>query len=183
MKITACPKCGSKHIEMGTMNAGVTFGVTSWKSVCRECGYRGEPLLFDSEEEYKKFLQGIIEEQESDSDAVVEDESSQLSEKDEEVINLLKEEANEVVSQQDEVVDEGVFPKDKSWRIEIGLAMTLSAVEIIFLALDSAGTYGIAVAFLYDVVLFVVSTVIILFVIVIIEYAYFSIKKMGKLKK
>lgn len=55
MEITACPKCGSKKIYQGRMSDGVLTGYTS-RNVCRNCGYQGPPIIFDSEEDYKKFL-------------------------------------------------------------------------------------------------------------------------------
>lgn len=58
MEITACPQCGSQKIYQGTMGDGVLTGYTS-RNVCRDCGYRGMPFIFDSEKEYKKFLDGI----------------------------------------------------------------------------------------------------------------------------
>ena len=57
MGITACPKCGSPQIYQGTIGDGVLSGYFS-KDVCRNCGYQGSSLLFDSEEDYKKFLKG-----------------------------------------------------------------------------------------------------------------------------
>jgi len=56
MKITACPKCGSKNISMGTIGSGVTFGITSWNETCRDCGYQGQPIVFDSEKNTKNSL-------------------------------------------------------------------------------------------------------------------------------
>ena len=61
MKIKACPKCGSKSILMGRMRDGILYGITSWTEVCRECGYQGMPVIFDSEKEYKKFLKELEE--------------------------------------------------------------------------------------------------------------------------
>jgi len=58
MKITACPKCGSRNIFQGTMGDGVLTGYTT-KDVCRDCDYRGQPIIFDSEKEYKLFLKGL----------------------------------------------------------------------------------------------------------------------------
>jgi len=55
MEIKACPKCGSRKIYQGRMGDGVLTGYTS-KDVCRNCGYQGMHIIFDSEEEYKKFL-------------------------------------------------------------------------------------------------------------------------------
>ena len=54
MEITACPKCGSKKIFQSTLRTGLPAGYTS-NYVCKDCGYQGMPLIFDSETEYKKF--------------------------------------------------------------------------------------------------------------------------------
>ena len=55
MEIIACPNCGSRRIYQGTMGDGVLTGYTS-RNVCRNCGYQGMPIIFDSEKDYKKFL-------------------------------------------------------------------------------------------------------------------------------
>ena len=59
MEIIACPNCGSRRIFQGTMGDGVLIGYT-FKEVCRNCGYQGMPIIFDSEKEYKKFLKEKI---------------------------------------------------------------------------------------------------------------------------
>ncbi len=56
MEISACPKCGSRRIFQGRLKEGVLIGYTPATYVCRNCGYRGLPVIFDSEGEYKKFL-------------------------------------------------------------------------------------------------------------------------------
>jgi hypothetical protein len=58
MIIVVCPRCGSKNIRQGTIGNGVLTGYTSL-DVCKDCGYRGIPIVFDSENEYKKFLREI----------------------------------------------------------------------------------------------------------------------------
>jgi hypothetical protein len=55
MEIKACPKCGSKKIYQGRMGDGVLTGYSN-KDVCRNCGYQGMPIIFDSEQEYTNFL-------------------------------------------------------------------------------------------------------------------------------
>ena len=55
MEITACPKCGSKYIYQATLGSGLPLGYTS-NYVCKECGYKGMPFIFDNEAEYKKFI-------------------------------------------------------------------------------------------------------------------------------
>ena len=101
MEIAACPKCGSRNIEMGTMGSGVLFGLTSWKSMCRDCGYQGEPLLFDSETEYQKFCNELKKEidtkekpdenTEKSTEEKSEDKPLELSKKDAEVVEYLNE--------------------------------------------------------------------------------------------
>ena len=62
MKILACPKCGSNKVEMGTQNDGLWAGgiiPTSrefWRHVCKDCGFRGNFIEFDSEKDYGEFL-------------------------------------------------------------------------------------------------------------------------------
>ena len=55
MDITACPKCGSKHIYTGNISDGVLTGYTS-RYVCQQCGYQGMPIVFDNETDYQKFF-------------------------------------------------------------------------------------------------------------------------------
>jgi len=55
LEFTACPKCGSKRIYQATLGSGLPSGYTS-KYVCKECGYKGMPFIFDNEEDYKNFL-------------------------------------------------------------------------------------------------------------------------------
>ena len=55
MKIYACPQCGSRQIYQGRLGDGVLTGYIT-KDVCRNCGYQGMPIIFDSEKEFIKFL-------------------------------------------------------------------------------------------------------------------------------
>ena len=48
MEIIACPNCGSRKIYQGTMGEGVLTGYTT-RSVCRNCGYQGMPIIFDQD--------------------------------------------------------------------------------------------------------------------------------------
>jgi transcription elongation factor Elf1 len=59
MEITACPVCGSKNIGIGTLGDGIISGLSSWNEVCRNCGYQGPSLVFESEAQYKKFLEAL----------------------------------------------------------------------------------------------------------------------------
>lgn len=55
LNITACPKCGNKHIYQATIRDRLPSEYTS-NYVCKECGYHGMPFIFDNEVEYKKFI-------------------------------------------------------------------------------------------------------------------------------
>ncbi|KYK32792.1 MAG: hypothetical protein AYK22_06970 [Thermoplasmatales archaeon SG8-52-3] len=59
MEIIACPNCGSTRIYQGRMGEGVLTGYTT-RNVCRDCGYQGMPIIFDSETDYKNFIKGKI---------------------------------------------------------------------------------------------------------------------------
>lgn len=59
MEITACPVCGSRNIGIGTLGDGIISGLSSWKEVCKNCGYQGASLVFESEDEYNKFLAAL----------------------------------------------------------------------------------------------------------------------------
>jgi heme/copper-type cytochrome/quinol oxidase subunit 4 len=59
MEITACPLCGSKRIGIGTLGDGIISGLSSWNEVCKDCGYQGASLIFESETQYNKFLEAL----------------------------------------------------------------------------------------------------------------------------
>jgi len=67
MNIIACPNCGSRKIYQGTMGDGVLTGYT-YRDVCRNCGYQGMPIIFDSEKEYKNFLKEKLSEKKLSED-------------------------------------------------------------------------------------------------------------------
>jgi len=171
MKITACPKCGSKNISMGTMGSGVIFGITSWNEMCRDCGYQGQPIVFDSEKKYKKFLVAVKqkpldEKTELKEEPSVEDEVDEVigvSQKDKEVVNLLKE-------YESEKAIKSTWSKKKGWWPEIGLALVMTIIFLFTLINDVTSLMGFEVTLLYNVLYFIASFVTFLFIIVIIEY-------------
>ncbi|MEM4257793.1 MAG: hypothetical protein QXL17_01400 [Candidatus Thermoplasmatota archaeon] len=168
MDIQACPNCGSRRIDAGTMNAGILFGITSWKSICKDCGYQGEPLLFDSEDCYKNFLDTLKKKNEQDEKAEPfgpEDDSDEVKK----IIKDTEEEINHI---------EETFTAKKGWGAEIILSMILAGIWIILSISTLVTSYGVEGAILYSFLLFVVTSIAILFVIVIFEYFLKKIKKM-----
>jgi hypothetical protein len=63
MKIEACISCGSRNIRSGTISDGVLPGYTDGlvTYVCDDCNHRGLPIIFETEEEYEKFLLALRE--------------------------------------------------------------------------------------------------------------------------
>jgi transcription elongation factor Elf1 len=79
MEITACPVCGSKNIGIGTLGDGIISGLSSWNEVCRNCGYQGASLVFESESEYNKFLEALSN-QTKQTETRIEEENEEKSE-------------------------------------------------------------------------------------------------------
>ena len=178
MKVTACPKCGSKKISMGTIGSGVTFGITSWIEQCRECGYQGQSIIFESEREYKEFIEKLKgkKQQKRKTDLKKEisvinkkNEVIKLSKKDNETIKLLKEFENEKTKKP-------VWPKNKIWWPEIVISLLL-AIFTYFTGLSNlASLMGIELAILFGAINFIFNFIVYLFLIVIIEYVLVKIK-------
>jgi hypothetical protein len=61
MKITACPLCGSKNVGIGGIRDGV-HPHEFLKQACKNCGWTGTPLEFETEKEYEHFLNDLIKE-------------------------------------------------------------------------------------------------------------------------
>jgi nitrate reductase NapE component len=66
MKITACPRCGSKNLDIADMRDGITPGIDWSTMVCRDCDWQGIPLEFETENAYQKFLKGFEKEKKSE---------------------------------------------------------------------------------------------------------------------
>ena len=100
MKINACPKCGSRNISQGTLGEGVLTGYVT-KDVCKDCGYQGMPLIFNSEKEYKKFLEGLSKDQEGKvgKPEKIAEEPVKLTEKEKELLEFLDEPSEEKPSE------------------------------------------------------------------------------------
>jgi len=73
MKITACPRCGSKNLDIADMRDGITPGIDWSTMVCRDCNWQGIPLEFETENNYQKFLKGLEKQKKSENLPVCED--------------------------------------------------------------------------------------------------------------
>lgn len=175
MKIYACPNCGSKRIHIGTLGSGVTYGVTSWDYVCKNCNYRGMPLIFDSDEEYKKFIKGITKDIEQNLDQINKtavytnqakgDEEQKLSERDKQTLESLKD-----LNLEEKDDEKTHWHGNRSWWIEIFSAFGISAVISVFGFTVLSYSSNSFLAFIYSLAVFFVEGLFFLVIIVIIEY-------------
>ena len=171
MKITACPKCGSTNISAGNLGSGIIFGVTSWKELCRNCGYQGQPISFDSEDEYLKFLEEIKQKpikkdtklRETPSVENQVDEVINIPKKDREVVKLLKEYENEKEPKP-------IWPKNKKWWPEIVLSLIFAAVIYYSGFARFISIMGMESALILNTLNFIIYFVEALLIIVIIEF-------------
>ncbi len=152
MNITACPKCGSKKIFQGRLKEGVLTGYTD-RYVCRDCGYQGSPIIFDSIDEYNKFQ---IEKKsdksvdESSENQILEDDID-LSEKDKEVVDYFNELGDKSTSE--------IKTKSTARKIIIMLSVVLVVSLIINLFFIP-----------FNFLLLTVLVIIVLFIIVYFRY-------------
>jgi len=166
MKITACPRCGSTDISAGTMGSGILFGMSSWKEECRNCGYKGASLVFDSKEDYLTFLREVKGK---------EYKSSEIKPIKKDVLTDKKDQ-NEICSS-----EENQHWHKRDWWIEIVAAFVLTVLLTVYGSIVSSQWYGLATGVLYSFLGFVLTFVTFLLMIVIIEYfsylVYKAIKK------
>jgi transcription elongation factor Elf1 len=176
MQITACPICGSKNISIGTLGDGIIAGLSSWKEVCRNCGYQGASLLFETEEDYNKYLKALkentAEKTASKNEETIDEESDDLTEQDKEISALL-----------DETADIPQRPEKKKYVLEFLLAAVLSIIFIViiingsFLGINTLiFTSDYVAAVLYFIGMFIGIVIFFFLAIVFVEMIYRSIR-------
>jgi rRNA maturation protein Nop10 len=137
MRITACPRCGSRRIFQGRLKDGVITGYTS-REVCRDCGYRGSPIIFDSMDEYKKFLNELKSEGgDVKKSKTGKKKGVKLSKKEKQVVDFLKEYEKE--AKKENISD---FYEEKDSRIMKNTVSALGFALIITGILVTSLTYG-----------------------------------------
>jgi hypothetical protein len=186
MKITACPKCGSTRIFQGTMGDGTITGITT-RQVCRECGYQGPPLLFESEEDYNAFKQELMTSTEQSAEGIPPDEAKPLEEEPTE----LTQEEKEIVALLDETESSPEPPKKKGYLLEFILAVILSI--LFFIILIGGSYFGINTLFssntdFFSILLYLlgsfISAMIFFFLLIIfVETIYRGIRFRKKTNK
>ena len=149
MRISACPQCGSKNIYAGKMSSGILFGVSSWMEECRDCGYKGSPIIFESEQKYASFLKKL---REGKTDESVETDMEEC---------VL-----------DDVDEEGISYHwhQGKWWLEILVASVVATLVSVTGVWQSTGNFGIGVGLFYTFLVFIMLFIFILIGIIIIEY-------------
>ncbi len=129
MEISACPNCGSKNIGIGTLGDGIISGLSSWKEVCRNCGYQGASLVFESETDYQRFLDALHQQkkqQEGQREGANEDnqgqETDEQTKENEKILELL-----------DETDHASQLPEKKNYTFEFILSVILTIIFFIIL--------------------------------------------------
>lgn len=168
MKIHACPRCGSQKIYIGTMDSGVTFGITSNNYTCKNCNYNGMPLIFNNKKNYTQFLKGFQKEKET------KETNKKEKTKEEEEIEDEKEKA---IIPEKEITH---WHGKRSWWVEIILAIIISSSLFLYSLPSMINTLEL-IFILYFLIVFFIETLVILIAIVFIEYIGYLIYK--KLKK
>lgn len=165
MKIHACPRCGSQKIYIGTMDSGVTFGITSNNYTCKNCNYNGMPLIFNNKKNYTQFLKGFQKEKETNK-----------KEKTKETKKEEKEDEEEIIPEKEITHWHG----KRSWWIEIILAFIISAALFLYSLPSMIYTFEL-IFILYLIIVFFIESLVILIAIVFFEYLGYLIYK--KIKK
>jgi transcription elongation factor Elf1 len=126
MEITACPICGSRNIGIGTLGDGIISGLSSWKEVCRNCGYQGSSLVFDSETEYQKFLDALSHKKQQEEHPGDTDENNQEQDSDEPI-------KKQILEERDETEKVAYLPEKKNYSFEFIISVILTIVFFIVL--------------------------------------------------
>jgi len=147
---------------MGTLKAGIIYGLTSWKMQCRDCGYQGQPLLFDTQEEWEKFKESLALPVGQTPVAEVEGEQP-----DARIVDLLEHTPEH---------EERPEAEEKSWWLEIAVALVVGVVITALEAPSFVQVMGLT-AILYIFFFVILVAVVTLAVIIVIEYIYRSVRK------
>ena len=152
MRFRVCPRCGSKNIFAGKMSSGILFGVSSWLEECRNCGYKGSPVIFDSEKEYLLFLKHI---------------KSIDKQKKIEKNDLNEEENDKNLNYSNGMEDHWHLSK---WWVELLVAGLLAIIVSLITIVRNISLFGLGVGVIYTVLEFIIFFIFILIGIVILEY-------------
>ena len=160
MRLRVCPRCGSKNIFAGKMSSGILYGVSSWMEECRDCGYKGAPVIFDSTEEYVSFLKNLRKTKK-------EVESNQIeSSYDEPVENKECDDLS---------VDEEVHWHHGKWWVELVIAGLLGFFVSFSSVYRNVSIFGLGVGVIYSILEFVIFFIFILIGIIVVEYLIFLV--------
>lgn len=181
MEVTACPVCGSKNIGIGTLGDGIISGLSSWKEVCRNCGYQGPSVVFESEAAYNKFLEALSRQKAKTVDGV----KKHITENHGDEFDEEHGEEKKSFDYLEDISCPAVVSEKKTYLFEFVMAVALSIVFFVilfgsnYLQVDNVliPQNGFGVLLLYMIGSFLAVMIFFFFVIVIIEMIYRGIRK------
>jgi hypothetical protein len=150
------------------MSSGILYGVSSWMEECRDCGYKGSPVIFDSIEEYVSFLKNLRSSDEGKTqDKKKRDEGTDI-----------REDAKSGGS-----LEEDVHWHHGKWWLELLIAGLLGILVSFSSIYRNMSIFGVGIGIIYSLLEFVIFFIFILIGIVIIEYLVFLVIKHLKRKE
>ena len=168
MKLSVCPRCGSKNISAGKMSSGILYGISSWTQECRNCGYKGSPIIFNSEKEYLKFLKDI----KSD---ILEEINPKKEIKEKSKPEVKKKDQTHPQIKDQEPVDRYHW-HTRTWWIEIIIAVLLAMLVSLFGILNNISLFGMEVGIVYTGLEFIIFFIFIVIAIAIVEYIIYLMR-------
>lgn len=160
MRLRVCPRCGSKNIFAGKMSSGILYGVSSWMEECRDCGYKGAPVIFDSTREYVSFLKNL---RKSKNDIL----SDQIGSGDDGSV--------EKKGCDDLTGDDEVHWHHGKWWLELLIAGLLGIFVSFSSVFRNVSIFGLGVGVIYSILEFIIFFIFILIGIIVIEYLIFLV--------
>jgi hypothetical protein len=142
------------------MSSGILYGVSSWMEECRDCGYKGSPVIFDSAEEYITFLKNL---RKSKKDTASEN------------IELSDNISGDNKECDDFLMDEGLHWHHGKWWMELLIAGLLGVLVSFSSVYRNVSIFGFEVGVIYSILEFIIFFIFILIGIIIIEYLIFLI--------
>ena len=153
-------------------------------TVCKDCDYKGMPLIFYTENEYKQYLKGLLKEVQyrlktklnNDEKSDVDLDNNIKSNSEDKVLLKTIKKLIDQESKDTKSIDLNAKPgwhKNRSWWIEISIAFIISGLLLIFnisfIMIFDYSNLGAGYTF-YMIIEFFLQGILFLAIIVVLEY-------------
>ncbi len=150
------------------MSSGILYGVSSWMEECRDCGFKGSPVIFESTDEYVSFLKKLRSSKCDNSSGKKESNNKELVE-------------NKECS--DSFTEDDVHWHHGKWWVELLIAGLLGILVSFSSVYRNVSIFGLGVGVIYSFLEFIIFFIFILIGIVVIEYLIFLVLNNLKRKR